>query len=99
MRSLSLVFSFLLLSCASNPPLLEYTIARTSLQSAKQIESARFAASYWHQASEYYRAGVAAFNDKDYSKAKEFFDKAVYNAEKAENLARLKRLKTGEDSL
>lgn len=77
-----------LVACSTNPPLQEYTIARTAIDAAKQYEADRYSPSLWYQAEENYRRGVLAFKQEDFDQAKKFFSKAKQFAEKAENKAR-----------
>lgn len=82
--------------CASSPPVAEYAIARTALESAREKEAARYASGYWHRAEEYYRKGEKAFQDSDFNGARGYFERARIFAEKAENSTRLKLFQTGE---
>jgi hypothetical protein len=94
----SLLFvSGLFLSCTHQPPLAEYTLARTAIQSAKRIEAVRYAPGYFHKAEELYLKGEKEFRKDQYSYAEESFSKARFFAEKSENTARLRRFKTGEE--
>ena len=87
----------MLAGCASTPkPLLEYTLARSAIEAAQNVEAVRYAAAYWHQAGEYYRAAEIQYRKQDYQKAKENFELARNFAEKSENLARLKKFKSGD---
>ncbi len=82
--------------CSTSPPIIEYTIARTALDSAKQVSAARYAPGYWHKAEQFYRQGEGFYRDEKFEKAAESFAKTRFFAEKAENIARLERLRTGE---
>ncbi len=91
-----LLFFLFLSSCISNPPLEEYTLARTALNAARLVESARYASSLWHQAEESYQKGQKAFHKEDYEKALQYFIQARSYAEKAENITRVVRFQRGE---
>lgn len=93
-RILALVF--ILVACATQPPVEEYTLARTAIAAARDQDSARYAPSYWHQAEESYRKGEGYFKAQDYKLAEEEFIKAKQFAEKAENATRVQRFKSGE---
>ena len=82
--------------CATNPPLNEYTLARTALEAAKDQEAARYAPSYFHQAEENFREAEVQFREHEYRDSEENFIKAREFAEKAENSARLQKYKSGE---
>ncbi|MEQ1875233.1 MAG: DUF4398 domain-containing protein [Bdellovibrionia bacterium] len=92
---ISLFTLFLLAGCQTNPPVREYTLARTALDSAKRIEAVRIAPAYFHKAEEAFRRAELEFKREEYSEAKDHFTLAREYAEKAENSARLQR--TGED--
>jgi hypothetical protein len=87
---------FCLAGCATPVPLLEYSLARSAIESAKNVESVKYSPSHWHQASEYYRTATLLYKDGKYEEAKENFVLARAFAEKAENLTRLKRFKSGD---
>jgi hypothetical protein len=88
---------FFCAGCASTPkPLLEYTLALSAIEAAQSVEAVRYAAAYWHQAGEYYRAAEIQYKNKKYKDAKENFELARNFAEKSENLARLKKFKSGD---
>lgn len=76
------------MGCSSNPPLEEYTLARSAIESAKRYESDRYSPGTWYQAEENYRRGQLAFKNGDYGDAKSLFNKARLFAEKSENKAR-----------
>ena len=94
--ALLIVFAGSVVGCATEPPLVEYTLARTALRSASDCESARFAPGFWHDAEEAFRRGEEFFKKENYSEAKEEFLLARAFAEKSENSARLQRFKSGE---
>lgn len=88
-----------LLGCkviASPPPYEEYNLARAALRAAQESDSARFATGLWNKAEESFRSGQKAYKDADYDAAKKLFQAAQANAEKAENVTRLKKFQTGE---
>ncbi len=90
------LFIFILCSCATVQPLDEYTLARTALEAARERDAARYAPSYWHRAEESYRKGEERFRDEEYEQAEVLFREAKSFAEKAENMARLQKYKSGE---
>jgi Domain of unknown function (DUF4398) len=94
------VFLIVLISmgCQHNPPIEEYTLARTALSAAKKAGGNRYAPSYFHSAEESYLSGEARFKENEYDQSRELFVKARQFAEKAENIARLQKFKTGEVS-
>lgn len=85
-----------LVSCASPPPIEEYTLARTAMQAAKIAESGRYASGYWYKAEEYYRKGQKAYQISDFAPARTYFVQAREYAERAENVTRLKKFQSGE---
>lgn len=99
MRGLSSGFilsMFLIGGCATKPPVQEYTLARTALEAARDQDAARFAPSHWHRAEEAYRRAETFFRENDFKDAEEQFVLAREFAEKAENVTRVQRSKTGE---
>lgn len=92
----SLIFSFCLAGCTTPVPLLDYSLARSAIEAAKNVEAVKYSPSHWHQASEYYRTATLLYKDGRYEEAKENFVQARAFAEKAENLTRLKRFKSGD---
>jgi hypothetical protein len=91
-----LLLCFLLTACSTVPPLDEYTLARTALEAARERDAARYAPSYWHRAEESYRKGEQHFREEEYEDADEQFRESRSFAEKAENMARLQKYKSGE---
>lgn len=98
MKKWGAVFSFCLFAaCATTPPPLEdYALARSAIEAAKGVESARYSPGFWHQAEESYRRAQSLFESEDYTEARKEFIRARVAAEKAENSARLIRQKNGE---
>lgn len=82
--------------CAAPPPFEEYTISRTALNSAREVEAGRYASGYWHRAEELYRRGQKQYKDNDYARAKDSFLDSIEFAEKAENATRLRKFQSGE---
>lgn len=76
--------------------MLDYTLARSAIKAAKSVESVRYAPAHWHQAGEYYRTATLQYKDEKYEEAKKNFRLAQAYAEKAENLTRLKKFKSGD---
>lgn len=95
-RTLILVFFLFSVGCTTKPPIIEFTIARSAVESAKNVSAARYAPALWHKAEQSYRKGEEFFREEQYKKAAEAFLKARLFAERAENIARLEKLKNGE---
>lgn len=93
---LSLSSAFFTGCVAVPPPYEEYTLARSAVKAAQEVDSARFATGLWHRAEENFRNGQKAFKESDYGPAKVYFKKAVEFAERAENATRLKKFQTGD---
>lgn len=88
---------FVLTSCiTTEPPIEEYTMADAAIKAAKAVQAVRYSAGYWHQAEESYRQARILYREREYEQAKDLFIKARLAAEKAENSARLLRLKNGD---
>ena len=78
------------------PPILEFTLADTALKAAKNVQAVRYSPGYWYEAEESYRQAKILYNEREYEQARDLFNKARIAAEKAENSARLMRLRNGE---
>ena len=98
MRILLTVATFFwVVGCVTaDPPLDDYNLARAALESARVVEAARHSPGYYHQAEESYRKAKLLFDEREYARAHEEFVKSRLAAEKAENSARLIRMKSGE---
>jgi hypothetical protein len=94
------ILAMLILSlngCATiDPPVTEYTLARAALEAARIVDAPRFSPGFWHQAEESFRRARVLFEEREFRAAKVEFTRAKISAEKAENSARLIRIKTGE---
>lgn len=94
---LSAIFFMACASCVhTEPPMLEYTLADTALKAAKAVQAVRYSPGNWHEAEEAYRQARILYNEREYEQAAELFNKARIAAEKAENSARLIRMRNGE---
>jgi hypothetical protein len=86
-----------LMACVSPPPPYEdYTIARTAIRAAQEVDSARFAAGWWAKAEENYRKAEIAYREVDFEEAKKFFKNATKYAERAEDATRMKKFESGD---
>lgn len=87
----------LITACATGePPVEDYVLARSALDSARAIDSARYSPGNFHKAEVSYRKAKGMYEDREYGKARDEFRSAREFAEKAENTARLMQFKTGE---
>lgn len=87
----------MLVGCAVNPPVQEFTLARTALQAAQTSGAAKYAPSLWFKAEENYRQGENAFKKGNFEVARRYFADAQDFSERAENKARYDKRKLGED--
>jgi hypothetical protein len=94
---IAVIAGLLISGCAHEPPPLEeYTFARSAIEAARAIDSAKYSPGYYAKADDAYRKGQQVFEDRDYGDARVEFLKVKEFAEKAENSARLIRFKNGE---
>jgi hypothetical protein len=94
------LITILFTSCVSIPPPVEdYTLARTALEAARQIEAARYSPLFFQQAENHYKKAQSLFDDREYDKAQEEFIQCRRAAEKAETAARIQMLLRGEVKL
>ena len=78
------------------PPFEGYTLARSAMRAAQDVDSAQFATGLWNRAEENFRKGEQAWKDNESDNAQKYFKLALQFAERAENAARLKKFQTGE---
>lgn len=78
------------------PPYDDYTIARTAVTSAQEVDSARFAPGLWAKAEESYRKGEKAYKEFEFDEARKLFRMAISFAERAEDATRLKKFESGD---
>ena len=83
--------------CSINPPVQEYTIARTALTAAQTSGANKYAPGLWFKAEENYRQGETAFQKGKFEVAKQYFIDSQDYSERAENKARFEKRKLGED--
>lgn len=79
-----------------SPPIIEYTLADTAIKAAKDVQAVRYSPGHWHEAEEAFRQARILYNERNFEQAVNLFNKAREAAEKAENSARLIRLRNGE---
>lgn len=84
-----------LFGCAGPKPYAEYSQAYIALKSARSSEASRYSPGYWSKAERLYREGEQAYKQNENEKAKVLFGQAQKYAEKAENVTRLRKFKTG----
>jgi hypothetical protein len=70
-------------------------MAYTSLRAAEMSEASRYSPGYWSKAERLYREGEQAYKQNLNSEAKELFIQAQRYAERAENVTRLRKFKSG----
>ena len=92
-----LVSNSLLVACVAAPaPYDEYSLARTALASAREVDSAKNAPGFWNRAEDIYRTAEKEFKENDFEQAKKHFVLATQFAEKAENATKLKKFQSGD---
>lgn len=82
--------------CPGLPPNEDYALASVAIDSAKAAGAPKVSVGYWNRAISEFKKGEEAYNDRSYGEAHASFVRARVEAEKAENAARLKRLRSGE---
>lgn len=83
-----------MIGCAGQPPIDEYTIARTAIEAARFVDAPRFAPGLFGAAEDNYRTAQKAYNDRYHEQARSGFLKAQDLAEKSENATRIKRFQS-----
>ena len=90
-------FLFSISGCVTiSPPLEDYTLARTAIESAKAVDAARYSSGFMHKAELSYKKAQQHYEDREFAEAITEFRRAKDSAEKAENSARYIRFKNGE---
>ncbi len=85
--------------CVGKPPKLQYTLAGTAIDYARQARAVQLAPSLWLEAEQVYRRAQNLYQQREYQKARRQFILARMLAERAENISRLKRFQAGEGEL
>lgn len=97
MKKSLLVFFLLVAGCQTQTaPVVEYTIALTAIEAAQKASAASLAPGYWNRAQQFYRKGQMHYKKKEYRLSSEAFRQTTFHAEKAENIARMKKMQSGE---
>lgn len=95
-RLITIIAMLAFVSCVGAPPVEDYNIAATAINSARIAGAPRFAAGYLARATDSYKLAQKLYDDRDYDRARTAFHQAKLFAERAENLSALKRAQTGE---
>ena len=92
------MFSFFFITgCQTNKaPVLEYTIALTAIKAAQKANAVRLAPGYWNKAQQFYQKGQRHYKKREYRPSSEAFKQATLHAEKAEEVARAKKMQSGD---
>jgi hypothetical protein len=94
---LAAIFSSLFITgCVGTPPVREYNLTATAMKAARSAQAQRHANGYFTKAEDYYRQAEKHYADREYDRAKQQFRQAKLFAERAENLAVLKKATSGE---
>ncbi len=93
---LCLWFLLFLIACqGARPPLAEYAIARTALESAKKARAEQLAHGHWIKALQLYQTGQNYYKRRKYGQSLKLFEQAILHAERAENISRAKKTSQG----
>lgn len=91
-KNLSLFFlTGFLLSCAGNHPIEDYALASHALQMAKKVKANVYAKGLWYRGQMNFQRAEVYLRERNFDKAKLFFNESRKYCEKAELLSRLKR--------
>lgn len=100
MRYIQALFFYALITgfvaCAGVPPKNEYVLALTAIENAKKAQADRLEPKLSYQYKKLYEKALNFYEERNYNKAKEYFIKSRFLAEKAEVRARVKKYKNGE---
>lgn len=90
------LFLNLAVNCAGVPPKEEYVLALTALENAKKAQVDKLQPKLSYRSKKFYELALKYYEERNYTKAKEYFIKTRFIAEKAELRARIKKYKNGE---
>lgn len=91
------LFLFLATACVSKEPSHEeWNLAYVAYRSAQESEAKRFAPKLFGRARMFIKRGERAYRERYFDEAADYFRKARYYSEKAENKARVKMFQEGE---
>lgn len=95
----ALIGALLLGGCVGKPPKLQYTLAGTAIEYAREARAVQLAPSLWLRAENVYQSAKSLYKKREYLEAKREFILARHLAEQAEDISRLKRFQAGEGEL
>lgn len=78
------------------PPNDDYAMASIAIEAAKASGAPKVAVGYWNRALTAFKEGEDLYEQRSFGAAQAAFVRARQNAERAENSARLQRLRSGE---
>lgn len=85
-----------LAGCAGPKPIEDIVLARAAMDAARTVGAQSSAPGYYHKSEESYHLGQIALKGNYNREAQLHFANARMYAEKAENVTRLKKFKSGE---
>lgn len=92
----TLMFFLSLGACATKPPpIKEYNLARTAIESATTAQAPQHAPAYWSRAERAFHRAEEQYRSEKFEEASASFRDAKMFAERAENAAALKVMKEG----
>ena len=98
MKKSLVILLFFVTGCQTDiaPPVLEYTIALTAVKAAEKANAVHLAPGYWNRAQQFYQKGQMHYKKHEYYLSSEAFRQTTLYAEKAEDMARLKKVQSGD---
>ena len=96
MKKSLFVLLFFIAGCQTNSALvLDYTIAFTAIEAAEKASAMQLAPGYWNRAQQFYQKGQMHYKKREYDLSSEAFRQATLYAERAEDMARVKKVQSG----
>ena len=97
MKKSLLILLFFVTGCQTDKaPILEYTIALTAITAAENASAMQLAPGYWNRAQQFYQKGQMHYKKREYQLSSEAFRRATLYAERAEDMARIKKVQSGD---
>lgn len=78
------------------PPVEEYVLAKSALDSALRAGAPKWSHGHWQQAEVSFKRAEGLYTERSYAEARSEFIKSRKSAEKAENSTRFQKYKSGD---
>ena len=87
------------MGCVSSPPLWEYAKAKEALKHSEKHRAQEHSMRYYKASKRNFKKAKRLFKDRYYGAAKTRLEDAIEQAEKSEELARVKKIREEQENL